>query len=145
MMMKVELGLSVWNCSLACTATLLPPLWPNNGINLAFASRAQRQPFHFTCAATSPFHSTSTLAPPGLFLCVCGVEGHSWFVLCCLAGSGACWSPPAPEDPPGQATTRWLPGEPRRRAGHSPFLCTNWQGLTLSHPVRRSRAPASEG
>lgn len=121
MVMKVELGLSVWNCSLASTATLLPPLWPNNGINLAFASRAQRQPFHFTGAATSPFHSTSTLAPPVLPLRVCGVEGRSWFVLCCLAGSGACWSPPAPEDLSGQETTRSRPGEPRRRAGQQPL------------------------
>lgn len=89
MVMKVELGLSVWNCSMASTATLLPPLWPNNGINLAFASRAQRQPFHFTCAATSPSRSTSTLAPP--VLCVCGVWRVTRGLFCVgLAGSGAC-------------------------------------------------------
>lgn len=144
MVMKAELGLGVWDCSLASTATLLPPLWPNNGINLAFASHAQHQPFHFTCAAASPFHSTYSVAPPVLFPCVCGVEGHSWFVLCWsgrvrgLLVSSCSKGPVRQGDHP-------LPGEPQPCRAASPSFCTNWQGLTLSYLVRRSRAPASEG
>lgn len=103
--MKVELGLGVWDCSLASTATLLPPLWPNNGINLAFASHAQRQPFHFTCTAASPFHSTYSLAPPVLFPCVAWRVTRGLFCVG-LAGSGACQSPPAPQDLSGEVTTR---------------------------------------
>lgn len=139
MVMKVELGLSVWDCSLASTATLLPPLWPNNGINLAFASHAQRQPFHFTGAATSPFPSTSSLAPPVLSLRACGVEGHWWFVLCCSGRVRGLLVSSCSRGPARRA--RWL----RPCGAAAPSLCTNWQGLTLSYLARRSRAPASEG
>lgn len=65
--MKGELGLGVQDCSLASAATLLPPLWQNNGINFGLCRQAGNLaahsacPFHFTCAATSPFHITYSL------------------------------------------------------------------------------------
>lgn len=125
MVMKVELGLGVWDCSLASTATLLPPLWPNNRINLAFASHAQRQPLPFTCTATSPLHSTHSLAAPvpsrsvwrGGSLVVCSVlvwqgQGLSGLLLLQRFVSG-------------EVSTHWQRARPAPAAavqGSSPFL-----------------------
>lgn len=118
MVMKVELGLSVWDCSLASTATLLPPLWPDNGINLAFASRAQRS------------RSTSLAQPPLLH------STHPWLLLpACLVLGWQGRGPAVPSCSEG----------PARPALGSPFPEHSLARTSLVIPSPGSRAPASEG
>lgn len=69
---------------------MLPPLWQNNGINFGLCRQAGNLaahsacPFHFTCAATSPFHITYSLFSFSFFpslLCVwCGGLFGVYFV-----------------------------------------------------------------
>lgn len=124
-------------CCLLCGQTM-GLIWPLPAVLSASRSTSLAQP---------PLPSTAP--PPWLLLfslCVCVAWRVARGLFCVVwQGQGPAGLLLLPRTCQARRPPVHSQEGPGAVRGSSPSSCTDWQGLTLSHPVRHSRAPASEG